>query len=136
MGVLLFYMIFLSGGAKGPTFVTADVVRGPLIVTVSATGTLQPVNEVDVGAEISGRVAEVLVDYNDHVVKGQVLARLDTQQLAAKLAQSRASLAAAQATARQTEATLAESRTKAARASSLFTHNAASKQDMEAAKPI
>jgi HlyD family secretion protein len=134
VGALLFYAIFLSGGAKGPTFVTADVVRGPLIVTVSATGTLQPVNEVDVGAEISGRIAQVFVDFNDRVVKGQPLARLDTEQLSAKLAQSKASLAAAEATARQTQATLAESRTKAARAQSLFAHNAASKQDMEAAQ--
>src|SRR5579871_3935805 len=52
--------------AQGPTaYVTVEVIRGPLVVTVSATGTLQPEDEVDVGAEISGRLDEVKVDYND-----------------------------------------------------------------------
>lgn len=132
--VVLLVLFFLSRGGGAPTYVTADVVRGPLTVTVSATGTLQPVDEVDVGAEISGRIAEVLVDYNGHVTKGQVLARIDTEQLNAKLAQSRASLAAAQATLRVAEATLAEARTRTARTQQLFQHNIASKQDAEAAE--
>ncbi len=134
MVVLLILLFMFSGGRGVPTYVTSDVVRGPLTVTVSATGTLQPVDEVDVGAEISGRLAEVLVDYNDHVTKGQVLARIDTEQLTAKLAQSRASLAAAQATVRQNDATLAEARTRAARTQALFQHSIASKQDAEAAQ--
>jgi HlyD family secretion protein len=134
VGLIVFYLLVFSGGAKQPTFVTADVVRGPLTVTVSATGTLQPVNEVDVGAEISGRIAEVLVDYNDHVGKGQVLARIDTEQLAAKLAQSRASLASAEATVRTSDATLAESRAKTARVAGLFKASAVSRQELETAQ--
>lgn len=131
---LLILIVLFSGGGGKPTYVTADVTRGPLTVTVSATGTLQPTDEVDVGAEISGRVSEVLVDYNAHVTKGQVLARIDTEQLNAKLAQSRASLSAAQATLRVAQATLAEARTRTARTEQLFQHNIASKQDAEAAQ--
>ena len=133
-GLFLFYLIFFAGRGGEPSFVTADVVRGPLRVTVSATGTLEPVDEVDVGAEISGRISAVLVDYNDHVTKGEVLARIDPEQLAAKAAQSRASLAAAQATVRQSEATLAEARARAARTKALFERNIASRQDEETAQ--
>jgi HlyD family secretion protein len=132
--LFLIYLIFFSGGSGEPNYVTAEVTRGPMTVTVSATGTLEPTNEVDVGAETNGRVAEVLVDFNDRVTKGQVLARLDTEQLNAKLAQSRASLSAAQATVRQAEATLAESRTRANRVTQMFQHNVASRQDMETAQ--
>ncbi len=51
--------------------------RGDIVVEVSATGTLEPARSVRVGAEVSGRVAEVLVDHNDTVTRGQVLVRLD-----------------------------------------------------------
>jgi HlyD family secretion protein len=132
--LFLVYLFFLSGGSGEPNYVTAEVVRGPLTVTVSATGTLEPTNEVDVGAETNGRVAEVLVDFNDRVSKGQVLARLDTEQLSAKLAQSRAALSAAEATVRQAAATLAESRTRSNRVTQMFQHNVASRQDMETAQ--
>ena len=74
------------------SYVTADVVRGPLVVRVSATGTLQPEDQVDVGAEISGRVDRVAVDFNDRVTKGQVLAVINTDQIRAQLAQSEAAL--------------------------------------------
>jgi len=59
-------------------YVTAAVTRGPLTVTVSATGTLQPQDQVEVGAEISGRVDAVNVDFNDRVSKGQVIAVINT----------------------------------------------------------
>src|SRR5688572_28481857 len=73
-------------------YVTAEAVRGPIIVRVSATGTLQPENQVDVGAEISGRVERVAVDFNDNVKKGQVLAVINTDQIRAQLAQAQAAL--------------------------------------------
>lgn len=97
-----------------PTFATQQVQRGDLRVTVSATGNLQPTNEVEVGSELSGLVTEVNVDNNDQVTRGQVLARIDTARLQDSITQSRASLqsaiadvAQAQATAQQTKAALA-----------------------------
>ena len=73
-------------------FQTEPVRRGRLKVTVSATGTLKPVNQVDVGTEISGIISEVLVDFNGSVKKGQILARLDASKLQAQRLQSEASL--------------------------------------------
>ena len=91
---------------------TVPVTRGLLIVRVTATGTLQPITQVDVGTEVSGTVESVLVDFNDHVKVGQVIARLDTAQLAAKERQSRAALRLAEARVTEAAATELETRQK------------------------
>lgn len=94
--------------AAAPSFVTEPVQRGTLTVTVSADGTLQPTRSVNVGSELSGTVARVLVDVNDRVKKGQVLVELDTAKLRDQIAKSRAALASAQAGVAQAGATLKE----------------------------
>ena len=87
---------------------TQDARRGDLTLLVTATGNLQPTNQVDVGIEVSGTVASVEVDYNDAVEIGQVLARLDRSKLEAQVAKSEATLAAARARVAQMQATLTE----------------------------
>jgi HlyD family secretion protein len=82
--------------------------RGDLIVNVTANGTLQPTNQVDVGSELSGIIRTVEVDFNDVVKVRQVLARLDTSRLEAQVQQSKASLEAATAKVRQVQATVKE----------------------------
>jgi HlyD family secretion protein len=126
-------MAFLMRG-ESTQYVTAAAARQDLAVTVSATGTLQPRDRVDIGAEISGRVDKVLVDFNDHVRRGQVLAELDTDQLRARLAQSEAALASAQANVKQLDATLAQARAAATRAEALFRGDALAQQDLERAQ--
>ncbi|MDY0397961.1 MAG: efflux RND transporter periplasmic adaptor subunit [Desulfuromonas thiophila] len=90
------------------SFETAPVTRGTLQVTVTATGTLEPTNQVDVGSELSGIIEQVLVDDNDRVQVGQELARLDTSRLQARRRQATASLAVAEATLQQRQASLNE----------------------------
>jgi HlyD family secretion protein len=105
------YFLFFSGGSTdAPRYVTEPAVRGDLVVSVSATGNLQPTNKVDVGSELSGTIEAVLVDDNDRVKKGQVLARLDTAKLRDQVAKSRAAVASAEAKVRQTGATVEQSR--------------------------
>lgn len=94
--------------AAAPRYRTEPVTTGRLVVTVSATGRLQPTNQVEVGSELSGIVEAVLVDENDHVRQGQVLARLDVSKLEDAVARSRANLAAAEAQVLQARATVAE----------------------------
>jgi HlyD family secretion protein len=96
---------FYLRSGQAHTYVTKPVTRGTLAVTVSATGTLAPRNQVDVGAEVSGRIDKLLVDFNDHVKKGQLLALINTDQYLAQLQQAKASLAQAQATLRQSALT-------------------------------
>jgi HlyD family secretion protein len=98
---------------------TAKVSRGDLTVIVTATGTLQPTNQVDVGSELSGIVKTVEVDFNDRVKVGQVLARLDTTRLDAQVLQSEAALQAALARVREAEANENEMQRKLARAKDL-----------------
>jgi len=93
-------------------FKTVEVQAGDLTVTVTATGELEPVKQVEVGTEVSGTIQSVEVDYNDRVKVGQVLVRLDTDQLEAKFRQSQASLALAKARVKEAEATVIETRNK------------------------
>ena len=53
--------------------------QGELQVTVTATGTLQPTKQVEIGSEVSGIIQNVFVDFNDKVTQGQTIAQLDTQ---------------------------------------------------------
>ena len=104
--ILLLAALWLVFAGRNPVqYDTKPVTRGALDVTVSATGTLAPRDQVDVGAEVSGRIDSILVDFNDHVTKGQVLARINTDQLKAQRDQARATLAQAQATLAQTSLT-------------------------------
>jgi len=98
--LILLAVFFLRGGAAH-SYVTKPVTSGTLAVSVSATGTLAPRNQVDVGAEVSGKIDKLEADFNDHVKKGQILARINTAQLEAQLQQAEATLSQAQATLSQ-----------------------------------
>jgi len=106
------FLWFRSGSAvdAAPQYQTEPLGQGNLRVTVSATGKLAPINQVDVGSELSGTIETVLVDDNDRVKKGQVLARLDLTKLQNQIAKSKAALASAEAKVLQTVATVKESR--------------------------
>lgn len=93
-----------------PQYVSQEVKRGNLRLTVAANGTLVPTRQVNIGSELSGTVRNVTVDVNDKVKKGQVLVELDTAKLDAQVLRSRASLASAQARQAQSQATTKEAR--------------------------
>jgi HlyD family secretion protein len=104
--VVLVALYFVFGRGTGTTsYVTQPVTTGALTLTVSATGTLAPRVQVDVGAEVSGRIDDLFVDYNDHVTKGQKMAQINTDQITAQLGQARATLQQNQATLVQAAAT-------------------------------
>ena len=97
-----------QSASTAPTYVTEELRRGNLTLTVSANGTLQPTRSVTIGSELSGTVRKVLVDVNDKVKKGQLLVELDTAKLESQVLRSRASLASAQARLAQAVATTKE----------------------------
>jgi len=82
---------------------------------VTATGTLQPTNQVDVSSELSGTVRTVSADFNDIVKVGQELAKLDTSKLESAVLQSRAAVESARAKVEQAQASLAEAESQIAR---------------------
>ena len=79
------------------TFLTAAVERGDLRTTVTAIGTLNAVETVEVGSQLSGQVAELLVDFNDQVRAGQPLARLDPRTFQSEVREAEAALEVARA---------------------------------------
>ncbi|MBB3033722.1 efflux RND transporter periplasmic adaptor subunit [Alteriqipengyuania lutimaris] len=95
-----------SGGDEGPGYITEEVERGSLDLTVTATGNLRPTNQVTVGSEVNGPVERVLVDVNDRVTRGQVIAVINTEIIDQQIAQARANLNAARASLTQARATL------------------------------
>jgi HlyD family secretion protein len=102
------YLLLAGRGPAVPTYSTQAAVRGDLVVTVTATGSVEPTNMVDVSSELSGTLVEVLVDYNDVVQAGQVLARLDTANLEARVSVQRAALRSAEAGVARARANLDE----------------------------
>lgn len=111
IGLGLVVLLLLLGRCFGsddkPNYATRTVRKGDLTVTVSATGNLKPINQVDVGSEQSGKITQVFVDVNDRVTKGQKLAELDTRRLSDAVEQNRAQVASAQAGVAQAQAQVA-----------------------------
>ncbi|GMV12169.1 MAG: efflux RND transporter periplasmic adaptor subunit [Myxococcales bacterium] len=121
-------------GATTESFVTAPVELGSLRETVTATGTLSPLDAVEVGAEVTGRVLKVHVDVNDQVKVGQVLVEIDQEQLNARVEESQAQLSAASSSARNARASVKEAELKAQRIRELNKRGLASAQELETAE--
>jgi HlyD family secretion protein len=133
--VALVYILWSASGSRTPTrYVTEAVTRAPLIVAVTATGSIQPTNQVEVSSELSGIVRAVLVDYNSPVTVGQTLAELDTDKLRATVDSSRAKLVAAEAKLTEAEATVVEKERDLARKRELEGKKYTSTQDLDAAQ--
>lgn len=108
--LLLFLGLIVLGGAvfggyqwyadqqqAPPQYLTVQVERGRIAATVGATGTLNAVVSVQVGSQVSGRIAQLFADYNSPVTAGQIIAQLDPATFEARVGQARANLANAQA---------------------------------------
>lgn len=86
---------WLSSGPPPVSYKTALVDRGPITAVVTATGTINPVVSVQVGSQVSGKVAQLFADFNSHVTKGQVLAQIDQKPFKARVSQARAAVKSA-----------------------------------------
>ena len=149
--ILLLLVVAIGGGVfyytkylraeQVPNFRVSEAEKGDLLVTISATGTLEPEEVVDVGAQVMGRIKELgpdsrggsnpkytdkHVDYNSIVKKGDLLAQIDPALFQATYDQARASQARAEADLLQAEARLAQTKAEYERASRLREINLAS----------
>jgi HlyD family secretion protein len=123
-----------SGSRAAVTYLTEPAVRSNLTIIVTATGSAQPITQVNVSSELSGTIRKVLVDFNSAVKVGQPLAELDTDKLKATVASVRARLDAARAKVTDTAATIEERRTEYERKKELLTRGVATIRDLEVAK--
>ncbi|MBT5239283.1 MAG: efflux RND transporter periplasmic adaptor subunit [Rhodospirillaceae bacterium] len=133
VALVVFGSIGLNSGSGAPdvSYRTAPVTQGDLTVTVTATGTIQPLNQVDVGAEISGLIEVVNVDFNDRVSLGQTLAVMDKDQLSARVRQTEAQLISARAKVEEAKASEFEARNNLRRAESLHKKGNVSEQSLD-----
>ncbi|HEY4757633.1 MAG TPA: biotin/lipoyl-binding protein, partial [Chthoniobacterales bacterium] len=84
-----------TGGAA--TYQTANITRGPITQAVTATGTLNPVLNVQVGSQVSGNISKLFADFNSQVKAGQVVAQIDPALFQATVTQAEGDLASVQA---------------------------------------
>jgi HlyD family secretion protein len=117
---LAVWLIFFANAEAPTQYVTAPIKRQDLKVAIQATGNLEPLRTVTVGLEVSGTLKEVLVDYNDPVKVGQVLARLDTTKLVSALNRDRAQLKVSQANLLSNEVAAREAKLQLDRLDQVF----------------
>lgn len=125
------YLLLKPGQASAVRYETAEAETGDLTVTVTATGTLQPVNQVDVGSELSGIIDTVEVDFNDRVTRGQVLARLNTDRLQARVIESQAALESGKAKLQEAKATVLETRLRYERCEQLAARKLCAQEELD-----
>ncbi len=113
-----------NGGAAN--YQTATITRGPITQAVTATGTLNPVVNVQVGSQVSGNIAKLFVDFNSEVKAGQVVAQIDPVLFQATVTQAEGDLANAQAA-------LELAKVNATRMQELFTRKTSSQADLDQA---
>jgi len=117
-----------------PSVMTSAVVRGDIVDTVGATGTLQAVTTVQVGSQVSGTIQTLHADFNSLVRKGQVLARLDPSLFQTQIEQARANLIRAQADLERFRVALDDARTKLTRAQELSARQLIPRTELESSE--
>lgn len=127
------WFLFLRGDGNADPYRTEAVRRGEIVRSVSASGALEALVTVEVGSQISGQVTQVLVDYNDHVRRGQVMAVLDPQNQRSAVEQSQASIEAGLAQVAQAQANVQLAQAEYDRQKYLFDRNIIAQAALDAA---
>ncbi len=115
-------------------YVVSTVTTGDVLETIQSTGQVKPVTEVQIGAQVSGRITKVHVDFNTQVKAGDLLAELDPQLLGAQIDENQARIAAASANVKRAEANLETARVRLERARRVFQEGVGSQQELDAAQ--
>ena len=113
---------------------TQPVTRGTISATISATGSVNPVELVDVGTQVSGTIKEIYVDYNSRVTKGQLIAMLETDMLQSRVDEAKAALALAQARVTSAKASVADAERSFKRNKELWERNLIARSELDAAE--
>jgi HlyD family secretion protein len=134
--VVVAAIVLLSRWSNASTqgYKLARVDRGPIVSTVTASGTINPITTVIVGSQLSGQIVEILADYNDKVTAGQILARLNSDQIRFKRDAAKADLDQARANQVMQEAKVAEAELILSRQARLKPTGAVSDASFDAAR--
>jgi HlyD family secretion protein len=125
---------YMRRGGPEPTVSTLPITRGDIAEVIQATGTLQAVETVDVGTQVSGVVQELYADFNSIVKRGQVIARLDPSLIQTQIEQQEANVIRSEADLDRLKVSLADTEQKLERARELAARNLIPKTELEAAE--
>lgn len=117
-----------------PAYSPVKVIRGDIAALVSATGTLNPVNTVQVGSQVSGTIQHLHADFNDHVKKGQIVAQIDPAVFRAKLAEAQANLESAEAGVEKAWVSVLDAQRELDRQNDLFDKKLVAESVLDAAR--
>jgi HlyD family secretion protein len=131
--ILVFGLAFHFLKSDKVKYVTKEVTEETIIQSVEASGTIKPINTIEVGTQVSGTVAKIYVDYNSIVKEGDLLAELDPSLFQANVDQSTAKLNNAQATYSKAVSTLNYKKSNYQRYKHLYEKNYVSKDEVELA---
>jgi HlyD family secretion protein len=133
---VLVILAILAFGRKGdgPEFRTDPVTRGDIQQTVTATGTVNAVTNVQVGTQVSGTIKTLYVDFNSRVKKGQLIAQIDPSTFESQVQQAQANLLSAQANLEKAQTALANDKKTFDRNKELFSKNLISQSDLDTAE--
>lgn len=124
-----------AGGPGNPSgYATAAAEIGDIREVIPAVGPVRAATEVEIGAEVTGRILEIHADFNDPVSASDLLAQIDPAPFESAVAQARATLAAREAAARSAAANLDDARAQAARLERLAASSAGRQADLETAQ--
>ncbi|HEY2138618.1 MAG TPA: efflux RND transporter periplasmic adaptor subunit [Chthoniobacterales bacterium] len=123
LGALVLYAVFGRGGSEVVSYSTSPVEQGDILQVVDATGTINAVTTVQVGSQVSGVISELHADFNSHVEKGDVIARIAPELFEGALAQAKADLENAQANVAVAEANTAKAKATQAQAKADYERN-------------
>lgn len=127
-------LFFFRGKGNEPQFRTDKVTKGDIVMSVTATGTVNPVTTVLVGTQVSGTIKDIYVDYNAPVKKGQLIARIDPASFEAQVEQAKANLLSAKANLEKAEATRIDAQRTRDRNSKLFSENLIARSELDSAE--
>jgi len=127
-------LMLCTGCGSDIVYITAPVERRDIISICTATGTINPVTTVEVGTQVSGRIAALHADFNSPVTRGQLIAEIDPAAFEAQLAQARANLLAAQAALDQAEADRTDARRHFERMRRLHAERVVGQSELDAAE--
>jgi HlyD family secretion protein len=115
-------------------YVSTTVTQGDVSETIQSTGQVKPVTEVQVGAQVSGRIVKVHVDFNSVVKAGDLLAEIDPQLIGAQIDANQAQLASAAASVKRADANAETAKVRLERARKVFQQGVGSQADLDAAQ--
>ena len=130
-GAILGYSLIKKGKAAQVKYRTEALAKGDIESVVTTSGTLNPVDTVDVGSQVSGKIMKLNADFNSKVKRGEILAQLDLEPLQLKVDQAESNFKSRQASLDQSKLSLEQAEKKFKRGKELFDKKQISVQEME-----